>query len=224
MGQSNFNRAAIKAKENGANDKSKLEPVHKTVLIVLGALFVAAMIFATLVAFDVITCTNASTMLAEGTNGEKLYVSTITGTDEEGNPAYQNLFYYMDAEGKRHDLHFSEELNDVCYYDEEGNEHRYMIEAGPLGESVDGVTLYTAYSLYAMNGAGEFTYYFFDENGQRVDCHLSEDNSQIFYTDAEGNEKEFVLKSMVSASDVSGSDVSGSDVSGADVSTADAAA
>lgn len=213
MGQSNFNKAAIKAKENGANEKSKLEPLHKTILIIIGALFVAMMIFALLVSLNVFTCTNASTQLSAGVDGEKAYVSAIPNSEGTG---YDNLFYYIDANGKRHDLHYSEELNDVCYYDENGEEQLYLVDAGVLGESVDGVELHTEYSLYVMNGAGTFKYYFFDENGQRVDCYLSDDNSQILYKDAEGNEQIFVLKSVLSDSDVSGSDVSAADVSAAD--------
>jgi len=213
MGQSNYNKASIKAKENGANEKSKLEPAHKIVLIVIGALLVASLVFATLVGLHVINCTNTSTLLAQGTNGDKMYVSTVTNKEGTG---YDNNFYVIDANGKYIDCHYSDELMDVCYYDENGEEKIYMIEAGSIGENADGVPLYMAYSANMMYSQGTIQYYFFDENGQRVDCTANEDFTKVFYKNASGSDVEFVLVDTTSGSDVSASDVSATDVSAAD--------
>ena len=209
MGQSNFNKAAIKAKENGANDKGKLEQGYKNILIVLGALLVALLIFATLVSFKVINCTNSSTMLAEAPDGSKYYVAAVTNKDGTG---YENKFYYITPDGKRVDCIIDEEAQTVCVKDENGENKIVTVDGGEVGKSVDGQTLFSEYSPFT----GAFYYYFFNENNERVDCTLSSDYSKLTYTDAEGNEKEFVF------APVSGSDVSGSDVSGSDVSSADA--
>jgi len=220
MGQSNFNKAAIKAKENGTANNTKLEPVYKNILIVIGALLVAALIFATLVSTHVINCTNTSNLLIEDIDGDKLYVSTVT--NKEGT-AYENNFYIIDGNGKYIDCHYSEELKDVCYYDENGEEKVYTFQAGAIGKNEDGVDLYMDYTANLMYGQGSALYYFFDENGQRIDCTANEDYTKVFYKDASGSDVEFVLVSdTASGSDVSASDVSGSDVSGTDVSATDA--
>lgn len=220
MGQSNYNKSAIKAKENGTSGNGHLETPYKVALGVICAVVVACLIFAILVSTHVINCTNTSTLLAESVNGDSVYYTYITNSEGTG---YEYIYYVIDENGKRMDCHYSEALADVCYYDENGEEKVYMVEYGSLGDSVDGKTLYMASSVNGLYGAGTLSYYFFDENGERVDCKLSEDGTQLFYTDAEGNEKEFVLALAASASDVSASDVSGTDVSAADVSAADAA-
>lgn len=220
MGQSNFNKAAIKAKENGTANNSKLEPVHKTILIVIGALLVAALIFATLVSTHVINCTNTSSLLIEDIDGDKLYVATVTNKEGTG---YENNFYVIDGKGKYIDCHYSEELKDVCYIDENGEEKPYLFQAGSIGENAEGTALYMDYSANLMYGQGSAIYYFFDQDGNRVDCTANEDYTKVFYKNASGSDVEFVLVDpVVSVADVSASDVSGSDVSGADVSAADA--
>ncbi len=216
MGQSNFNKAAIKAKENGTGNNTKLEPAYRNVLIFIGALVVAALIFAVLVSTHVINCTNTSQLLATSVNGDKMYVASKTNKD---GTAYENNFYVIDKDGKYIQCHYSEELKDVCYYDENGEEQVYLLSAGVIGENADGVPLYMDYSANMMYDQGSVKYYFFDEDGNRVDCTANEDYTKVFYKDASGSDVEFVLVDPT----VSGSDVSGSDVSGSDVSAADAA-
>jgi len=213
MGQSNYNKSAIKAKENGANEKSKLDTVYKVALGFIGALVVGFLIFAVLVSTNVINCTNTSTLITTGVNGDSVYYTY--NTNAEGN-AYEDVYYVIDENGKRIDCFYSNTLNDVCYLDEEGNEKVYMIQYGEVGDSVDGLTLYMDASVNGLYGSGTLEYYFFDANGQRVDCKLTDDGSQLLYTDAEGNQKEFIFAEAVSGSDVSATDVSASDVSTAD--------
>lgn len=215
MGQSNFNKSAIKAKENGANEKSKLDTPYRVVLGIIAALLVAFIVFAILVSARVINCTNTSTLIAEGVNGECVYYTYKTNAEGTG---YEDVYYVIDENGKRIDCFFSETLNDVCYIDEEGNEQLYMVGYGEVGEGVDGSTLYMESSVNGLYGYGAVKYYFFDAAGQRVDCELSEDGTQIFYTNAAGEKVEYIFAVT------SGSDVSASDVSSSDVSTADAAA
>ena len=214
MGQSNFNKAAIKAKENGANEKGKLDKAYKNVLIVFGALLVALLIFAVLVSFKVINCTNSSTLLNEAADGSKYYVAAVTNSEGTG---YNNLFYYITPDGKRVDCIIDEETQTVCVKDENGELKNVVVDGGEVGKSVDGKTLFSEYSPFT----GAFYYYFLNDSNERVECKLSSDYSKLTYTDAEGKEQEFVF-APVSGSDVSGSDVSGSDVSGSDVSAADA--
>lgn len=218
MGQSNFNKAAIKAKENGAADKSKLEPAHKAVLIVIGALLVAALIFATLVSTHVINCTNTSTMLNKDIDGDAMYVSTVT--NKEGN-GYENNFYVIDSNGKYIDCFFDEELQDVCYIDEDGNAKVYLFQAGSIGENAEGTALYMEYSANLMYGQGSAIYYFFDKDGNRVDCTANEDFTKVFYKDASGSDVEFVLVDPTSPSDVTPTDVTPSDVTPSDVTPSD---
>ncbi len=208
MGQSNFNKAAIKAKENGANNTGKLEQSYKNVLYVLGALVVALLIFAILVSFKVINCTNSSTLLSEGPDGSKYYVASVT--NKQGT-AYENLFYYINAEGKRVDCFVNEAGTTVMEKDENGEAREVLVDGGEIGKSVNGEVLKSEYNPFT----GAFKYYFLNDAGERVECNLSQDYSKLTYTDAEGKEQEFVF-APVSGSDVSGSDVSGSDVSAAD--------
>lgn len=215
MGQSNYNKSAIRAKENGANDKSKLDTPYKVALGVIGAVVVGFLIFAILLSTGVINCTSTSTLIATSANGDSLYYTYITNSEGTG---YEYIYYVIDENGKRMNCHYSDTLSDICYYDEDGNEQVYMIEYGEVGESVDGEALHMASSVNGLYGAGTLSYYFYNADGERVECHLSDDGTQLFYTDAEGNEKEFIF---ASASD---SDVSASDVSTSDVSTTDAAA
>ena len=148
-------------------------------------------------------------MLAEAPDGSKYYVAAVTNKDGTG---YENKFYYITPDGKRVDCIIDEEAQTVCVKDENGENKIVTVDGGEVGKSVDGQTLFSEYSPFT----GAFYYYFFNENNERVDCTLSSDYSKLTYTDAEGNEKEFVF------APVSGSDVSGSDVSGSDVSSADA--
>jgi len=209
MGQSNFNKAAIKAKENGANEKGKLDKAYKNILVVFALIFAALIIFGVLVTCKVINCTNSSTLISEAPDGTKYYVAAVTNKEGTG---YDNLFYFITPDGKRVDCIIDEENQTICTLDENGEKKVVVIDGGEVGESIDGKTLLSEYSPYT----GAFFYYFLDDNGQRVDCTLSADYSRITYLDAEGNEQEFIF------AQVSGSDVSGSDVSGSDVSTADA--
>lgn len=213
MGQSNYNKSAIKAKENGANEKSRLETPYKVALGVIGAIVVGFLVFAVLISTHVINCTSTSALLATSATGESVYYTYITNKDGTG---YEYIYYAIDENGKRIDCHYSDTLQDVCYYDEEGNEQIYMIEYGEIGKSVDGYALNMASSVNGLYGTGALEYYFYDADGNRVDCELSEDGTQLFYKDAEGNQKEFVFASTVSGSDVSASDVSATDVSASD--------
>jgi len=208
MGQSNYNKASLKVKENGAHEKGKLDKVYKNVLYVLGAVLVALLIFAVLVSCKVINCTNSSDLFYEDPNtGNKYYGATVTNGEGTG---YENIFYYITADGKRVDCFIDEEMTGVFEKDENGEDKMVYVDGGEIGKNAEGKTLMSSYAPFT----GAFAYYFFDDNGERVECRISDDY-RIIYTDAEGAEKEFVLV-LTSGSDVSGSDTSGTDVAPTD--------
>ena len=204
MGQSNYNKASLKVKENGGHEKAKLDKVYRNVLYVLGAVLVALLIFAVLVSTKVINCTTSSTELYHDEDtGTKYYVASVTNSE---GTAYENVFYYITADGKRVDCFVDEAMTNVFEKDENGEDKIVAVDGGEIGKDANGNTLMSEFSPFTMN----FSYYFLDENGERVECRLSEDYSKILYNDAEGKEQEFVLI-ITSDSDVSGSDVSASD-------------
>ncbi|MBE6760506.1 MAG: hypothetical protein E7554_10585 [Ruminococcaceae bacterium] len=214
MGQSNYNKASLKVKENGGHEKGKLDKVYRNVLYVLGAVLVALLIFAVLVSTKVINCTNSSELVFEDkTTGISYYRASVINSEGTN---YEPIFYFIDADGDRIDCFTDEELTSVFYEDENGETKEVLVDGGEIGKNAEGKVLMSEFNPYTYfyNLAGK--YYFINDNGERVECRLSSDYTKILYNDAEGKEHEFILVNT------SGSDVSGTDVSGSDVSKTDA--
>lgn len=120
MGQSNYNKTAVKAKEYGADNKSKLTGGYLAVCVVFIAAVVLFLLFSILVAANAIDCTGGQAPQGNTVTSQ----SDIPLYDVNGKPYYfsaDGQFYFNDENGNRVDCQIDPETQTPYYIDADGN-------------------------------------------------------------------------------------------------------